>query len=85
MMGQTEPYEEVPWFWSDQYEHQLRYAGFHGGWDDLVLREGEGALAAYYVKGGALQAAVSLDLDLVVRRAMPFIAAQASIESLRLG
>ena len=85
MMGKTEPYEEVPWFWSDQYEHQLQYAGFHGGWDDLVLREGEGGLAAYYVKDGELQAAVSLDLDLEVRRAMPFIAVRAPIGSLRLG
>ena len=27
MLGGTEPYVEVPWFWSDQYDHQLQVAG----------------------------------------------------------
>ena len=35
MLGRTTPYDEVPWFWSDQYEHTIEYAGYHQGWDDL--------------------------------------------------
>lgn len=27
MMGQTEPYSQVPWFWSDQYDLTLQVAG----------------------------------------------------------
>ncbi|SAK92748.1 FAD-dependent pyridine nucleotide-disulfide oxidoreductase [Caballeronia calidae] len=27
MLGGNDPYDEVPWFWSDQYDHQLQVAG----------------------------------------------------------
>ncbi len=27
MLGAGEPYRELPWFWSDQYDHQLQVAG----------------------------------------------------------
>src|SRR5918993_3027840 len=37
MLGENEPYDEIPWFWSDQYEHNLQYAGFHTEWDELVI------------------------------------------------
>ena len=85
MLGKGGPFEEVPWFWSDQYEHELQYAGFHGEWDEVVVREGDGGLAVFYIGGGVLQAAVALDLGLEVRRAMPFIAERAPIRSLPLG
>ncbi len=27
MLGAREPYRELPWFWSDQYDHQIQVAG----------------------------------------------------------
>jgi 3-phenylpropionate/trans-cinnamate dioxygenase ferredoxin reductase component len=27
MLGETSPYTDLPWFWSDQYDHQLQVAG----------------------------------------------------------
>ena len=35
MMGNGAPYEDVYWFWSDQYDQNLQYAGFAMEWDDL--------------------------------------------------
>jgi 3-phenylpropionate/trans-cinnamate dioxygenase ferredoxin reductase subunit len=29
MVGKDEAYEDIPWFWSDQYDTNLQYAGFH--------------------------------------------------------
>ena len=29
---------EIHWFWSDQYEANLQYAGFHTSWEQLVVR-----------------------------------------------
>ena len=38
MIGAGQPYDAIHWFWSDQYETNLQYAGFHHEWDRLVVR-----------------------------------------------
>ncbi len=38
MLGKPVAYDEVHWFWSDQYDANLQYAGFHTKWDQLVVR-----------------------------------------------
>ncbi len=32
------PYNQVPWFWSDQYNIKLKIAGISGGYDQYVVR-----------------------------------------------
>ena len=34
MHGKPQPYDPVPWFWSDQYELKLQMAGLSEGYDD---------------------------------------------------
>jgi 3-phenylpropionate/trans-cinnamate dioxygenase ferredoxin reductase subunit len=36
--GRTEPYEKVPWFWSDQRDLKLQIAGITTGHDHSVIR-----------------------------------------------
>src|SRR5215207_8490499 len=38
MVGKGEPYDDIPWFWSDQYDFNLQYTGFHTEWDELIVR-----------------------------------------------
>lgn len=38
MAGGSEPFSEVPWFWTDQYEINLQMAGAPDRWDQLVWR-----------------------------------------------
>src|SRR5438309_7605968 len=38
MLGRAQPYDEVHWFWSDQYDANIQYAGFHAAWDAVVVR-----------------------------------------------
>jgi NADPH-dependent 2,4-dienoyl-CoA reductase/sulfur reductase-like enzyme len=38
MAGGAEPYAELPWFWSDQYDVNLQTAGAPERWDTLVWR-----------------------------------------------
>jgi 3-phenylpropionate/trans-cinnamate dioxygenase ferredoxin reductase subunit len=87
MMGRDTPYEEIPWFWSDQYEHTVQYAGHHREWDDLVIRGSleDRSFAAFYVLDGRVQAVVSVDRPSDVRDAMPLIRAggHAAREQLR--
>ena len=36
--GKAEPYDAVPWFWSDQYDVKLQIAGLAGGADEIITR-----------------------------------------------
>ncbi len=38
MAGQQSLFAEVPWFWSDQYDLNLQYAGAGLPWDETVVR-----------------------------------------------
>jgi 3-phenylpropionate/trans-cinnamate dioxygenase ferredoxin reductase subunit len=38
IMGQSEPYRDVPWFWTDQFEVRFQMAGLSGTHDQSVLR-----------------------------------------------
>ncbi len=81
MLGIDEPYHEIPWFWSDQYEHNLQYAGFHTEWDELVVRGSmdERNFMAFYRKDGRILAAVAINRGRDLRRAMQLIKIQAEI------
>ena len=80
MLGLGAPYADVHWFWSDQYDVQVQYAGFHGAYDEVVFRgePGDRRFAAFYLRGDRLVAAASLDWPRDVRRAAKLIAAGAS-------
>lgn len=86
MMGNAEPYEEIPWFWSDQYEHNLQYAGFHTEWDELVVRGSmeERNFVAFYRKDGRVLAAVAINRGRDLRRSTGLIKAQDQVEAARL-
>src|SRR5215216_6624263 len=75
MLGENEPYDEIPWFWSDQYEHNLQYAGFHTEWDELVIRGSmeERNFVAFYRKDGRVLAAVAINRARDLRRSIPLI------------
>lgn len=60
ILGKGEAYQNVPWFWSDQYDCKLQMVGLSQGYEQLVLR-GDPAtqrnFAAFYLKAGRLIAA----------------------------
>jgi 3-phenylpropionate/trans-cinnamate dioxygenase ferredoxin reductase component len=86
MLGRTTPYDEVHWFWSDQYEHTIQYAGFHEGWDDLVIRGSmeSRSFAAFYLTAGRVRAVVSVDRPSDVRDSMELIRAGGRADARRL-
>jgi 3-phenylpropionate/trans-cinnamate dioxygenase ferredoxin reductase subunit len=56
ILGKPQPYDPVPWFWSDQYELKLQMAGLSEGYDDAKT-VGDVAAARFsveYRKGGKL-------------------------------
>ncbi|HKX78332.1 MAG TPA: FAD-dependent oxidoreductase [Novosphingobium sp.] len=38
IMGATEPYHAVPWFWSNQYDLRLQTVGLSTGFDNAIVR-----------------------------------------------
>ena len=38
VVGKREPYAQVPWFWTDQYDVKLQMAGLSNGYDRTVTR-----------------------------------------------
>jgi len=63
ILGRPAPYDEVPWFWSDQYEVKLQMVGISTGHDQLVLRgdPASGQFSVCYFQNGRLQAIDSVN------------------------
>ncbi|MEO1065428.1 MAG: FAD-dependent oxidoreductase [Actinomycetota bacterium] len=64
------PYDGIPFFWSDQYEHVVQLAGWPGGADhiEVVHRDDDGSLVALYRGGDRLLAALTVDRQRVLTR-----------------
>jgi 3-phenylpropionate/trans-cinnamate dioxygenase ferredoxin reductase subunit len=82
MMGKTEAYDDPHWFWSDQYDHNLQYAGHAARWDRIVVRGStdERSFVAFYLNDGVVLAALGLNRGKDVRRAMKLIRNRAKPE-----
>ena len=52
--GDPQPYDAVPWFWSNQYDLRLQTVGLNLGYDATVLRgdPAERSFSVVYLRGG---------------------------------
>ena len=75
MLGRDVAYDEVHWFWSDQYDQNLQYVGHHLEWDELVVRGSleKRRFVAFYRIQGRVAAAVGLNSGRDVRRSVPLV------------
>ncbi len=82
MLGKGSPYRDVYWFWSDQYEVNLQYAGYHTEWDELVVRGSleDRSFLAFYVRDGRVLATVGIGRGEDVQRCMSLIEASAQVD-----
>jgi 3-phenylpropionate/trans-cinnamate dioxygenase ferredoxin reductase subunit len=82
MLGKEEPYDDVHWFWSDQFDVNLQYAGHHTERDDVVVRGSiaDRAFSAFYMKDGLMEAAVAMNRGTEVRRAMRIIKSRKPVD-----
>ena len=71
MAGAVDAYSEVPWFWSDQYELNVQYAGAGFPWDEIVVRGafGEPPFAVFYLQAGTPVAVAGVNDHHTVARA----------------
>lgn len=86
MLGRGRPYDEPHWFWSDQFDVSLQYAGHAPEWDEIVVR---GSLAeldfcVFYLRGGMVRAAFGCDRGGDVALARELIAGRRRIGTAEL-
>ena len=77
MLGKPEPYAEIPWFWSDQYDANIQLAGLPLAWDRVAVRgdPDAGAFVEFYLEGGRLRGAAAVNNPRDLRFARRMMAA----------
>jgi NADPH-dependent 2,4-dienoyl-CoA reductase/sulfur reductase-like enzyme len=86
LLGGSEAYDPVPYFWSEQFGRVLQYAGYHGGADRLVWR-GDPALdqwAACWLAGPRLVALLTVDRHRDLTQGRRVVASGAPVDVARL-
>ena len=63
LCGKATPYDEAPWFWSDQYDTKLQIVGLAQGADERVMRgdPARGAFTVFHLRDGAVIAAETVN------------------------
>ena len=86
MLGAGSPYRDTYWFWSDQYEFNLQYVGYHTEWDELIVRGSleDRSFLAFYIKDGRVLAAVGIGRGEEVQRCAAIIEAGAPVDTEKL-
>lgn len=75
-------FEDVPWFWSDQYDIKLQIAGFARDYDTTIVR-GDAAsksFAVYYLSGTRLIAVDAIGAPREFITAKKLLAARAALD-----
>jgi 3-phenylpropionate/trans-cinnamate dioxygenase ferredoxin reductase subunit len=83
MLGAEEPYAEVPWFWSDQYDLNLQMVGMPEAWDRLVLRGDPASrqFSAFYLQGDRMVGANAVNNARDIRPARQLIAEGRAVDA----
>jgi 3-phenylpropionate/trans-cinnamate dioxygenase ferredoxin reductase subunit len=86
MAGAPTPYEEAPWFWSDQYDLNLQYVGAGLPWDEVVVRGdlGRPPFTVFYLSGGRLIAAAGINDHHTVARARRVVESRRDVTARQL-
>ncbi|HXC50078.1 MAG TPA: FAD-dependent oxidoreductase [Candidatus Limnocylindrales bacterium] len=87
ILGRPRPAEDVPWFWSDQYDLKLQIAGLSEGHDHIVVRgnPADRRFAAFYLKDGRLIATDAVNSPMEFMASKQLIARGARPDPALLG
>tara|TARA_R110000824_G_scaffold118960_14_gene272145 strand:- start:272709 stop:273947 length:1239 start_codon:yes stop_codon:yes gene_type:complete len=87
MLGKDKPYNQVPWFWSDQYDLKLQIAGLSAGYTQAVTRgdpSTDKSFAVFYLKDGVLIAVDAVNRPPEFMMSKMLIAQKAKLDPARL-
>jgi len=86
MLGREEPYDRIPYFFSDQYDVGMEYAGHARTWDRVVFRgdpEG-GEFIAFWVAGDRVLAGMNVNVWDVTDAIQALVRSRAPVDNARL-
>lgn len=86
MLGAGEPYDRLPYFFSDQYDAGMEYSGLASGGDEVVIRGDESAreLIAFWVAEGRVLAGMNLNVWDVNDKVQELIRSRAVVDPAKL-
>jgi 3-phenylpropionate/trans-cinnamate dioxygenase ferredoxin reductase component len=81
ILGEARAYDDPYWFWSDQYDASLQYAGHAAGSDEIVIRGSLEDLdfCAFYLRRGMLRGAFGIDRGAEVTAARELIGQRRAV------
>jgi 3-phenylpropionate/trans-cinnamate dioxygenase ferredoxin reductase component len=83
LLGTSEPYDRLPYFFSDQYDLGMEYVGYATEWDDVVLRGdvNRREFVAFWVKDDRVVAAMNCNVWDVVEDLKTLITSRTSVSA----
>jgi 3-phenylpropionate/trans-cinnamate dioxygenase ferredoxin reductase subunit len=83
MLGDRTRYDDPHWFWSDQYDHSLQYAGHAEQWDEVVVRGSLEArdFVAFFLLDGKLAGAFGLNRGGEIMLAKELLARRITVDA----
>ena len=81
LTGNPQPYADLPWFWSDQYDLYLQIAGVALDYDQVVERGDRAArkVSFFYLKGDLVQACDAVNMAAEFNAAKQLILQKRSV------
>jgi 3-phenylpropionate/trans-cinnamate dioxygenase ferredoxin reductase subunit len=86
MLGRGEPFDHLPYFFSDQYDIGMEYSGFARGWDRVVFRGDRAAreFIAFWMVGDRVVAGMNVNVWDVTDDIRRLIRSRAAVDDQRL-
>ena len=86
MLGKGEPYDKIPYFFSDQYDVGMEYAGHATEWDEVVFRGDVDAreFIAFWLKDGRVLAGMNVNVWDVTDDIQALVRSRATVDRDRL-
>jgi 3-phenylpropionate/trans-cinnamate dioxygenase ferredoxin reductase subunit len=86
LLGGTDAYDPVPYFWSEQFGRMVQYVGFHGAADRMILRGDPAAArwAACWLAGDRLVALLTVNFPRDLAQGRRVIESGTPVDAARL-
>jgi 3-phenylpropionate/trans-cinnamate dioxygenase ferredoxin reductase subunit len=86
MLGKPAAYERLPYFFSDQYDVGMEYAGYATQWDEIVIRGDAAAreFIAFWLKDGCVVAGMNVNVWEVTDAIQAIIRSRRPVDLQRL-